>query len=280
MKQARTEGLQELPVMVLMENKKNRIAMKQQLKDWNLRVLAVDRGETALQALSRLQEMKQQVELVITDEYFAGIEGRTFIQKLQRMNLRPNSIIMTSPSSHLLHNIVRCRQLGVGAYIQEPICPSDLLDKILSTVSWGKPQKTLPSSKPIKDKRWKDDPYPSVTEILKRLGSDQEMLNVMTSMFTSHCSDWIAALKDARKEVDIKKMQGIAKTIQDSLSYFGAYKALHIVKDLYRLAQMNRFVRMDQTILRLEQEMTQLQSVLSQVLHIVNQTYKPHTRSA
>jgi len=128
------EALMNLSVLIVDDNRTNRVGMVEMLSRWGMRPEAVDSGEAALQALEKARERSRPFELVITDMQMPEMDGLQMIAKVrQYAAFRDLPVIMLSSSVH--PDEVRCaRGLAISAYLTKPIQPSELLDAMVAAI--------------------------------------------------------------------------------------------------------------------------------------------------
>lgn len=122
--------LAELPILIVDDNAVNRRILHAQLTRWRTRPTAVDSGRAALEALSAAASAGRPFILVLLDVNMPELDGFQVAEQIAaRPELAGSTIMMLSSSGHQ-GETVRCRELGVAAYLTKPIQASDLHDAI------------------------------------------------------------------------------------------------------------------------------------------------------
>jgi two-component system sensor histidine kinase/response regulator len=142
------EVLQDSSVLIVDDNKTNRIILLEMLTQWGVRAEAVDGARTALAAYDRAYTANLPFDLVITDLHMPGMDGFGLVEEIRR---KPGStripILMLSSGSQPSDR-ARCRDLSIAAYLTKPVQPSELLDALLDELAKEKPERpkgiTLP----------------------------------------------------------------------------------------------------------------------------------------
>lgn len=117
-------------VLVVDDNATNRYILKEILGSWKMTPCTV---ASAWEALSALQEAKKSgtcYQLVIADAHMTGIDGFALAEEIRRNPSFNNTVVMMLTSADSAHDIERCKQLGVAAYLLKPIKQSELLEAI------------------------------------------------------------------------------------------------------------------------------------------------------
>jgi two-component system, sensor histidine kinase and response regulator len=125
------EILQGRSVLVVDDNKTNRIILMEMLTQWGIRSQAVESAESALTALHTLGGGADQFDLIITDLHMPEMDGLGLVKQIRETaELRPIPIFMLS-SGGSPRDRERCRELNIAAYFSKPVDPSELFDALL-----------------------------------------------------------------------------------------------------------------------------------------------------
>jgi signal transduction histidine kinase/DNA-binding response OmpR family regulator len=126
--------LRDLRVLVVDDNKTNRMILLKVLANWHMRPLEADGGEAAMAALDQAVEAGDGFPLVLLDAQMPCMDGFTLAEQImQNPNWRSATVLMLS-SAGLRGDAERCRKLGVAAYLTKPIKQSELLGAILTAL--------------------------------------------------------------------------------------------------------------------------------------------------
>ncbi|HEX4129573.1 MAG TPA: response regulator [Pirellulales bacterium] len=134
-------ALPGLPVLIVDDNAATRDVIVQWLEHWGLRPTAAADATAATDILREAAASDSSYPLLIVDARMPGIDGCTFIERLQAENLLDANVIMLT--SHVSHvqagDADRCREAGVAATVSKPIKPVELLDAIQAVVRGCRP---------------------------------------------------------------------------------------------------------------------------------------------
>jgi len=127
-------SLRGLPVLVVDDHATNRRILQQMLSNWGMRPTVVASGSEALTALERGVQSGQPFSLVLLDGMMPNMDGFSLAERIQKQPELVGAALMMLSSADRKEDAVRCRNLGVSAYLVKPVRQSDLLDAIVTTV--------------------------------------------------------------------------------------------------------------------------------------------------
>jgi two-component system, sensor histidine kinase and response regulator len=127
--------LLDLPVLIVDDSAANRQILETMLVNWQMKPTTADSGKAALEELKRARETDQPFELVILDVIMPEMDGFTVAEKMRESSYLDGAIIMMLTSAGQRGDALRCRQLGIGAYLTKPINQSELLDAIADVLA-------------------------------------------------------------------------------------------------------------------------------------------------
>jgi two-component system sensor histidine kinase/response regulator len=127
--------IEGMPVLVVDDNATNRRILDEVVTHWGMRPTLVDGGESALLALEAARAGGEPFPLIVLDYEMPDMDG---FEVARRISLRPElagtTIVMLSSVARQ-GEALRCRDLGVAAYITKPVRQSLLLDAILAALA-------------------------------------------------------------------------------------------------------------------------------------------------
>jgi PAS domain S-box-containing protein len=136
--------LQNLPVLVVDDNATNRRILHEILRNWSMQPTAVEGGRAALVELERAAAVGRPFALLLLDAMMPEMDGFTLADHVrQRAHLAGVTLMMLS-SADRQGDSVRCRALGVAAYLTKPIKQSELLNAIVTALGTA-PRKEEPA---------------------------------------------------------------------------------------------------------------------------------------
>jgi PAS domain S-box-containing protein len=136
----RPEQLCGLPALIADDNFTNRRLLQGMLARWGMRPTAVEGGRAALEALEIAKSTGHPFSLILLDAQMPDIDGFALAEQMQRDPGLLAVTIMMLTSAGQLSDAVRCRELGIPAYLVKPISQTELLDgiyQVLNKISMG-----------------------------------------------------------------------------------------------------------------------------------------------
>ena len=127
--------LEGMPVLVVDDNATNRRILDEILTTWGMRPTVVDGGAAGLEAMELAHQSGRPFPLVLLDYQMPDMDGFEVAERIaQRPHLAGATIMMLS-SVGQRGDALRCRELGVAAYLSKPVRQSVLLDAILAALA-------------------------------------------------------------------------------------------------------------------------------------------------
>jgi signal transduction histidine kinase/CheY-like chemotaxis protein len=124
------EQLRELHVLIVDDNFTNRRILQSMVAGWGMRPTAVEGGRAAMQAREVAKSTGDLFPLVLLDCQMPDIDGFALADQIQKdQDLGPVAIVMPT-SAGRLGDAVRCRELGILAYLVKPFHRGELLEAI------------------------------------------------------------------------------------------------------------------------------------------------------
>jgi PAS domain S-box-containing protein len=124
------EILRGVRVLIVDDNKTNRRILNGMLTRWEMRPTLVEGGEEALAELSAAWQAGTPYPLIVTDLLMPAMDGFGLVERIrQRPELAAPTIMMLTSAGHR-GDAVRCKELGVAAYLLKPIRQSELREAI------------------------------------------------------------------------------------------------------------------------------------------------------
>lgn len=126
--------LKGLRVLSVDDNRTSLNILAETLKSWGMIPVSTVRGREALKLLKKAHNAGHPFPLTIIDAGMPGMDGFSLAENIKTNNLESKIIIMTPSSAGIRGDGVRCRELGVSAYLTKPIKQNDLLEAIKLTL--------------------------------------------------------------------------------------------------------------------------------------------------
>jgi PAS domain S-box-containing protein len=126
--------LEGTAVLVVDDNVTNRRILGETLGRWGARVTEAESAAAAMAALEEADKKNDPFALMLTDVQMPGKDGFELVEEVnRRTGPRHAPAVVMLTSAGVRGDAVRCRELGVSAYVTKPIRQSDL-HKVLMVV--------------------------------------------------------------------------------------------------------------------------------------------------
>jgi two-component system sensor histidine kinase/response regulator len=136
--------LRDLHALIVDDNFTNRRVLHGILTRWGMKPTAVDGGRAALQAIEVAKNAGYPFPLILLDGQMPEMDGFTLAEHIHEDPALVNATIMMLTSAGHLGDAVRCRELGISAYLVKPIRQGELLDAICQLLDGKAQQKPEP----------------------------------------------------------------------------------------------------------------------------------------
>jgi signal transduction histidine kinase/CheY-like chemotaxis protein len=127
---AAPEILRGVNVLVVDDNRTNRRILEAMLSRWQMKPTSVDSGEQAMAYLSAARQAGKPYGLVLTDMHMPMMDGFSLVQRIRESPELSTAVIMMLTSAGHRGDALRCKELGVSAYLLKPIRQSELREAI------------------------------------------------------------------------------------------------------------------------------------------------------
>jgi CheY-like chemotaxis protein len=119
-------------LLVVDDNATNRRIFERMLTNWGMRPTVVASGPEAIEQWRQARDTGRAYPLLLSDVHMPGMDGFMLTDHLKDELARYGTQVIILSSGSYPDDSVRCRELGVAAYLTKPIRQSELLDSLLS----------------------------------------------------------------------------------------------------------------------------------------------------
>jgi CheY-like chemotaxis protein len=127
----RPESLQNMPVLVVDDNKTNRRVLQDVLANWGMQPILAADGESALAILTVAAEREEPIRLALLDVMMPGMDGFQLAERIRQDERLASCTLLLLSSAGLMEDPTRCSDLGIARYLIKPVKQSDLRDALL-----------------------------------------------------------------------------------------------------------------------------------------------------
>ena len=128
------ERLRDMHALIVDDNSTNRRVLHGMLSRWGMKPTPVEGARVALQALEIAKSTGHPFPLILLDGQMPEMDGFALAEQIKKNPDLVGATIMMLTSAGHLGDAVRCRELGISAYLVKPIRQSELLDAICSVL--------------------------------------------------------------------------------------------------------------------------------------------------
>ncbi len=164
-------AFEKLRVLIIDDNKANRLLLEQILKNWGIWSTTAASGYEALELLHQNIGSGNEFNLLLLDAQMPGMDGYAFIQGLNKENQIPKPVILMLSSVDLTAGFEQYEKIGISSYMVKPIKQSALLESLLAFVS-----KKLEPTVVLTDNE-KTDLSTNITSSIKILLAEDKPMN-------------------------------------------------------------------------------------------------------
>jgi len=123
--------LRDMRVLIVDDNATNRQILLRMLRNWHMTPTAVDSGAKAIVALREGKGIGRTFPLILLDAQMPDMDGFALAEIIKRNPDWTIATVMMLSSAGQRGDAIRCRELGVAAYLTKPVRQGELLDGIL-----------------------------------------------------------------------------------------------------------------------------------------------------
>jgi two-component system sensor histidine kinase/response regulator len=126
--------LQGTKVLIVEDNRTNRLILHKLLGRWGMHPTAVADAEQALHELSAAENTNHGYGLILTDMHMPGMDGFGLIGLLKDRLKSSTPTIMMLTSGGRRGDAARCEKLGVTAYLTKPVRQAELRKAVIGAL--------------------------------------------------------------------------------------------------------------------------------------------------
>ena len=126
--------LHGVPVLIVDDNGTNRRILFKLLSSWGMKPAEAENGTRAMAALLHAKSNGKRFPLILLDAQMPEMDGFTLAEYIKRHPDFGSSTVMMLSSAGQSGDAVRCRDLGITAYLTKPVRQGELVDAILTAV--------------------------------------------------------------------------------------------------------------------------------------------------
>ncbi len=134
---AALSDLEGMAALVVDDNATNRLILEETLNSWGMRPTLTDNAVKALALLEQAQATDTPFSLALIDVHMPSVDGYTLVEWIRARPALAGLRMLVLTSGGRPGDLMRCRQLGIGAYLLKPVTPSDLFEGVAALLQNG-----------------------------------------------------------------------------------------------------------------------------------------------
>ncbi len=138
-----------LRALVVDDNATNRLILRETLAAWGVAVTEAESGERGLAELQRASGDGAPYQLLLLDARMPGMDGFQVAQAIQNAPGLAGLTVMMLTSEGRTRDSLRCRELGLAAYLVKPIKQTALFTAISSALGLTRAAAEPPANVPV-----------------------------------------------------------------------------------------------------------------------------------
>jgi PAS domain S-box-containing protein len=126
------QALKNMPVLVVDDNRSNRLILAEILTSWGMRPALAAGGAQALEEMRQQAALGTPFPLVLLDAGMPQVDGFDVASAIKAAPELDSACVMMLSSSDASAEIARCKELGVTCFVRKPVKQSELFDAIVT----------------------------------------------------------------------------------------------------------------------------------------------------
>jgi PAS domain S-box-containing protein len=127
-------SVRDLRVLVVDDNATNRQILLKMLTNWHMDPTAVDGAASAITALAEAQGLGRSFSVILLDAQMPEMDGFALAEHIKLGPGSATTTVMMLSSAGQRGDALRCRKIGVAAYLTKPFRQEELLEAILTAL--------------------------------------------------------------------------------------------------------------------------------------------------
>ncbi len=222
-------------VMIVEDNKMNRLIAKQSLKAFGCNIFEAENGKKALEILKHTIP-----DLILMDIQMPEMDGVQTTRHI-RKELKLDLPIIALTANAFRHDIDKYLRAGMNDFVIKPYDEADLLRKVNFYLN-NRKQFSETDMEAKKDKLY------DLTTIREMSGGDEAFIKQMAQVFIKVANECLENMEDALKSNDIPRLNKIAHKLKSSVDQL---KIEQIRSDIRELEKFPKSGRCKQELLNL-----------------------------
>ncbi len=126
--------LDDVRVLVVDDNATNRQILETTLKYWRMKSCSAAGAEEAIRLLQDAKQAGTPFGLMVVDCHMPDVDGFMLVEQVQKLPGLEDLVSVMLTSGGQRGDAIRCKELGIAAYLIKPVLQSDLLEALLNVL--------------------------------------------------------------------------------------------------------------------------------------------------
>ena len=122
-------------VLIVDDNLTNRVILERMVTRWGMSPTLAEGGRQALSMIQGREESRNPFDLILLDVCMPEVDGFGVCEQIRKQPGMADLTVMMLSSAARREDAVRCRELGVVAYLAKPLDQKDLRQTVLSVLT-------------------------------------------------------------------------------------------------------------------------------------------------
>ena len=138
-------GLHDLRVLIVDDNRTNRVILEEMLRSWSMRPASVENADAGLHMLRDAADRGQPFDLVLTDALMPGTDGFALGRAIRQDERLAGLKLIMLTSADMPRGRSKATAARFDAYLTKPVKQSDLHDAIATVFAANVAERTAPT---------------------------------------------------------------------------------------------------------------------------------------
>lgn len=222
------DELNGLHILVVDDNKTNRIILREMLLSWGIVVVEVDCGLGALEAIKKSKSNHEPFDIVLLDGHMPGMDGFEVVERLKNDQGVLDIIVSMLTSDDLDEHVLKAKQLGVHSYMVKPIKKYVLYKHIIDSLSSNEYLLTADQKQPQAEVK-----MPAVPSLNILLVDDDPVNRKIATIMLQSQQHQVTAVIDGKSAIKAIKADHYDLVFMDvNMQEMDGYEATRIIRDM------------------------------------------------
>lgn len=228
-------------ILVIDDNAVNRDILKEQMRHWKCRCIAVESGKLGLAVLKTAREKNVKIDLVIVDFQMPNMNGEDFVRNLIGDSDISDVPILMLSSVDQMDLQRRLLDLGIAGFLTKPARSSTLLDTIARAVGKKPIAKLKPAAQAKPETILPKQALPKSNHIDVLIAEDNEVNQIYIKYIMEDLGLVFKIVPNGREAVEKwKKLSPKVILMDISMPNMNGYEATKAIRDIEKETQSKR----------------------------------------